>query len=316
VIRRGAASAANDTSPGGFRHEALLYAGADDFAARALPTILHAVEAGEAVLVAVDRAKIQLLRERLGGSANAVAWTDIRGIGGNPARIIPLWRQYVIDHGGRGRFWGFGEPVWPGRSAAEMVEVERHEELLNLAFADADGFTLLCPYDANALSPDAVHRAHHNHPFVTGAEVGRSGDYPGLAALAGPFRPALAEAPHELPAVVLHGVSLTGIGAYLDERTSVEGPLAARMPDLVLAVAAVADSLGRPGTRLCAWHDEREVLAELSELAPVGDPLAGREWPPPAGGATRGLWLANQLCDLVQLRSFDTAATVRLHLRQ
>jgi hypothetical protein len=28
-----------------------------------------------------------------------------------------------------------------------------------------------------------------------------------------------------------------------------------------------------------------------------------------------GLWLANQLCDLVQVRSFPTGSAVRLHMR-
>ena len=36
--------------------------------------------------------------------------------------------------------------------------------------------------------------------------------------------------------------------------------------------------------------------------------------PPPSDAGTRGLWLANQLCDRVQLRSFIHAAVVRLHL--
>ena len=44
------------------------------------------------------------------------------------------------------------------------------------------------------------------------------------------------------------------------------------------------------------------------------EPLVGRERPAgPAGGY--GLWLANQLCDLVQVRSFPAGSVVRLHMR-
>jgi hypothetical protein len=46
----------------------------------------------------------------------------------------------------------------------------------------------------------------------------------------------------------------------------------------------------------------------------VDDPLAGREWPPPVERAARGLWLANQVCDLVQVRPLGTNAVVRLHV--
>jgi MEDS: MEthanogen/methylotroph, DcmR Sensory domain len=42
---------------------------------------------------------------------------------------------------------GIGEPLFATRSADELVECQRHEALLNLAFQDAPGFWLLCPYD-------------------------------------------------------------------------------------------------------------------------------------------------------------------------
>ena len=41
-------------------------------------------------------------------------------------------------------------------------------------------------------------------------------------------------------------------------------------------------------------------------------PLAGRLRPPPTQEGGRGLWLANQLCDLVQIRSRPGRTTVRL----
>ncbi len=42
---------------------------------------------------------------------------------------------------------GIGEPVWAGRSQAELDECYLHESLLNVAFADRPSFQLLCPYD-------------------------------------------------------------------------------------------------------------------------------------------------------------------------
>jgi hypothetical protein len=43
-------------------------------------------------------------------------------------------------------------------------------------------------------------------------------------------------------------------------------------------------------------------------------PLADRERPLPDLSAPRGLWLANQLCDLVQIRSLPEGTVVRLHM--
>jgi hypothetical protein len=42
--------------------------------------------------------------------------------------------------------------------------------------------------------------------------------------------------------------------------------------------------------------------------------MAGRERPTAERDRGRGLWMVNQLCDLVQLRSFPEGAAVRVHL--
>ena len=68
-------------------------------------------------------------------------------LGRNPACIIPAWREFLRD-AGPGPIVGIGEPVWPGRSDAELVECSRHESLLNLAFDGGRPWRLLCPYDA------------------------------------------------------------------------------------------------------------------------------------------------------------------------
>lgn len=292
-----------------FRHEAFLYAGADDFVARAGPIVAGAVEAGDPVLVAIDQGKIDLLREHLGAVAGAVAWKDIRGIGRNPARIIPVWHQFVRRHGGRGRLWGFGEPIWAGRTPAELVEAQRHEQLLNLAFAGADGFTLICPYDVEALDGAVLHEAHHSHPVVTDADARPSASYPGLDSFSSPFDGSLADAPRSSAELPLDGVPAAGVRRFLADHAT---PPGTGLDSLTVAIAAVTASMARPRARLRVWREGDATVAEITDLEPVDDPLAGREWPPP-DGTTRGLWLANQLCDLVQLRGLGGAgAVVRL----
>src|SRR6185295_15611653 len=61
---------------------------------------------------------------------------------------------------------------------AELVECHRHEELLNVAFEDAAGFWLVCPYDTEALDPEVVERAQTTHPLLREGVVSReSGRY-------------------------------------------------------------------------------------------------------------------------------------------
>jgi hypothetical protein len=45
------------------------------------------------------------------------------------------------------------------------------------------------------------------------------------------------------------------------------------------------------------------------------DPLIDRVRPAAHAAGRRGLWLANQLCDLVQIRTLPSGTVVRLHMR-
>jgi hypothetical protein len=150
-----------------FRHEALLYAGEVDFLTGTLPFIREGVAAGEPVLVVVSAAKVGLLRSALGGDADRVAFADMADVGANPARIIPAWRDFVdaLDGGGRSAR-GIGEPIWAGRTPDELVECQRHETLLNLAFTGVPAWWLLCPYDTSALGGQVLAEARRSHPFV------------------------------------------------------------------------------------------------------------------------------------------------------
>ena len=85
-----------------FRHEALFYAGEDEFLAGTVPFIVDGVERDEPVLVVVNAPKIAALRHALNGAAHDVRFADMAEIGRNPARIIPAWREFVNAERRRG----------------------------------------------------------------------------------------------------------------------------------------------------------------------------------------------------------------------
>src|SRR5918912_1653548 len=156
----------------GFDHEALLYAGIDEFVDRTAAFVTAGVEAAEPVMVMVGAAKIEHLRSALGDAARKVRFVDMEETGRNPARIIPAWREFAAEHAAPGRaLRGVGEPIWAERSDVELVECQTHESLLNVAFADADGFRLLCPYDMTALSQAVIEEARRSHPIVSDGDV-------------------------------------------------------------------------------------------------------------------------------------------------
>lgn len=150
-----------------FRHEAFLYAGATAFLEGTVPFIQDGLAGGEPVLVVVGATRIDQLRHALGTDASRVSFADMAGVGRNPARIIPAWRDFLAAHAGGRPARGIGEPVHAERTADELVECQRHEALLNVAFAGGSAWRLLCPYDTTALPGDVIEDACHSHRYVT-----------------------------------------------------------------------------------------------------------------------------------------------------
>jgi anti-sigma regulatory factor (Ser/Thr protein kinase) len=303
-----------------FRHEALLYAGADGFLAGTVRFVRAAREAYEPVLAMVSGDKIELLREALGPDTAGVHFADVREVGSNPARIIPAWREFVEEHGSAGRpVCGIGEPIWADRSPAELVECQRHEALLNLAFADGSMMRLLCPYDTEALDPTVIAEARCSHPVIVadGVECD-SDDYHGIDVAAAPFAHPLSEPPADAAELAFAGDSLEELRQFVVGHAELAGLDSARRADLVLAVNEVATNSvlhgGGDGT-LLVWSDGDTLVCDVRDSGCFDHPLAGRERPRPDRVGGHGLWLANQLCDLVQVRSLSTGTVVRLHLR-
>ncbi len=92
-----------------------------------------------------------------------------------------------------------------------------------------------------------------------------------------------------------------------------------RAHDFLLAVNEIAANSVRHGGGhgvLSIWHDNGTLLCEVEDTGAISKPLAGRERPQEGQSHGYGLWLANQLCDLVQVRTFPSGNVVRLHMHR
>lgn len=305
----------------GFRHDALFYDGLSDFVARTGAFIRDAARAEEPILVVVSQEKIELLRDELGGEAADVRFADMAQVGGNPARIIPVWREFVEERSRPGgRFRGVGEPVWVGRSVDELAECARHEALLNLAFSGSPAWWLMCPYDEAGLPRAVLDEARRNHPFLVrhGSRWGNA-TYRGLDDVTAPFDEPLPP-PTGRVSELRFGPSTGSLGAvraHVARVASAAGLEPVRRDDLVLVVNEVATNSIRHGGgvgTLWIWEDGDAIVCEIRDAGRIADPLAGRVRPALGQGSGLGLWLANQLCDLVQIRSFPMGSVVRLRL--
>ncbi|HWF57970.1 MAG TPA: sensor histidine kinase [Candidatus Dormibacteraeota bacterium] len=305
---------------GRFRHEALLYAGGDEFLSATGRFIRDGVEAGEPTLVVVARAKVERLRDELGETGGTVMFADMAGVGANPGRIIPAWRDFVDAHAASGsRLRGIGEPVWAERDPTTLLECQRHEMLLNLAFEAAPSWWLLCPYDTSTLDPAVIAEAERSHPFVS-----HGGQSRGSSSYRGTGSGATLDAPLDEPAGQVRELSFTWqslaeLRITVSAAAARAGLLSTRVADMVMAANEVAtNSLHHGGGsgRLRLWPHNAGLVCEISDAGHIASPLADRQRPGAGPGDSRGLWLVNQLCDLVQLRSSAAGTTIRLHMQR
>jgi anti-sigma regulatory factor (Ser/Thr protein kinase) len=302
-----------------FSHEALFYAGAEDFVAQIAAFIREGLAYDEPSLVMVRADKIELLRAELGPDAERVLFTDMGEAGRNPGRIISAWSDFAAEHLAQGRtLRGVGEPIWAARSPEELAECQHHESLINLAFGQADGFRLVCPYDVEALPPDVIEEARRSHPLILeGGQLVECRRYRGDEAI-GAARDSL---PPPRVASEDMGFRQTNLGAvrgFVSGRASDAGLSPERVGDLVLAVnEAATNSVRHAGGKgiVRIWHSDEAIVCEVRDRGRIDEPLAGRLRPTSQRAGGHGLWMANQLCDLVQLRTRRSGTVVRLHMR-
>jgi anti-sigma regulatory factor (Ser/Thr protein kinase) len=305
-----------------FRHEALFYAGDDDFVTGTSSFIRDGLASDEPTLVVVTAKKIEMLKQNLGSDAQAVLFADMNSVGLNPARIITAWRDFVAEYGADGRrLRGIGEPIWKARGPAELAESQCHEALLNLAFAGGQAWYLLCPYDTQSLEPEVVEEAFRSHPFTSHSSNGNaeSGHYVGLEVESLPFNAPLPEPTGEPPEFTFQTGPMGGLRRLVARHALDAGLNSSKTSDLVLAVTEVASNTfkhaGGEGI-LRIWQDPATLFCEVRDHGYIRQPLVGREKRAPDTGGGRGLWLVNQLCDLVQVRTNDSGSVVRLHMNR
>ncbi|GAA1153231.1 anti-sigma factor RsbA family regulatory protein [Kribbella jejuensis] len=285
-------------APAGFQHEFFVHASDEEFVQRSAAFISEGLAAGETIVAVLPPQRFAGLRDALGAAHDEVRFVDMTVAGGNPARLIPFWRSILEEHPGPVR--GLGEPAYPGRSAAAYDEVLLHEALSALAFADDRSFRLCCAYEATV----------GIDPTVTHSDPGALAEKE--------FRTALDGVPDRAERWEFGPAELGQVRQWLSGQAASHGVSRDRLEDLSLALHEICTNSIRFGGgrgRLAVWIASGALICDVTDGGRIDNLLVGRVLPPLDGLGGRGVWLANQLCDLVQLRSGDDFTQVRLHTR-
>jgi anti-sigma regulatory factor (Ser/Thr protein kinase) len=304
------------TPPRQFRHLALFYRGRDEYLTGLCDFIQSSRARGHAVFAAVPGRQAEQLRRRLGDDSAQVAVADMAELGRNPARIIPEVLAFAQSHPGQD-VCCVGEPIWPGRTTEEIEEAVRHEALVNLAFRDRP-VTFLCAYDSARLPRWVVADAASTHPsVVTGQREAVSAGYLSAPALPPRCERALSGPPAQAEALGYRD-DLRSVRSFIASRAEQAGLGPSRISDLVIAVSELAANTVRHAGGdgiVHIWRTERKVVCQVADRGQITDPLAWHRAQSGLALGGQGLWLVNQLCDLVQARTSQAGTVARLHMR-
>jgi len=302
-------------------HRALVYHDDASFLDGVVPFVREGMRDDAHVLAVVTPKKGRWLREALADEATAVEFADAHGIYERHGRMFTAVHGSLERHGvpGRGRLRLVAEQALASRTEADVRAYMRYEAAANLVFRRYDA-SVLCPYDVRGL-PDAVVRdALCTHPEVV--ENGRSRHSSLFEDPRAYVRRTVRErpAPADAASARLEGLEdLPPARALVRAHAEVAGLADVAVEDMVVAASEVATNAllhGRHPRTLWTYVAEGHLVCQVRDAGPgPPDPLAG--FLPPNGERLRGrgLWLAHQLCDIVEIAGGQDRTNVYLRMR-
>lgn len=178
--------------------------------------------------------------------------------------------------------------------------------------------TILCPYDVARLPEEVIAGARRTHPvLISGGRTERSQAFACAEGMPAGCDSPLPGVPADAT-VAAYAQDLRPVRTLVGDEARQAGLPRSRAVDLVLAVSEVAANTLRhtsSGGTISLWPADGELICQLADTGHIADPLAGRRPPDRDHPGGQGLWLVNQVCDLVEIRTGPDGTVVRLHMR-
>jgi anti-sigma regulatory factor (Ser/Thr protein kinase) len=306
--------------PTTFTHQALLYHSVDEFAQAVVPYVREGIDDEDSVVVMTNARNLEVLRRSL--PPEHLAAVDLQSSMdryARPALALTAYHEMLSEHVAAGR-----RVRVVGEQPLTTVPTDHVWELcrIDAAFDEVcafPGVSVVCPYDLEALPSQVINRIrrshqeivhrglrqpnrHYRRPAQLLAEDRARGDLPEAPAsareLQSPRTPAQAR-------------------AFVQTNASALGLDDEHLGDFLLAVGEVVANAFTHAEidQVRIWHDQDRLVCEVRDHG-VGlrDLLVGYRQPNLDGISGRGMWLAHQLTDLVEVHTGPTGTTVRLHL--
>lgn len=298
-------------------HPALLYSNTEDFLDSMVPYVRDGLEQDEVVFVAARGDNLAALRAEIGERGGRAGWADTEEWHPHSATRLRAFFEFVTDElaAGATSIRLAGEPVWPAEPPELVREWQRYESALNHVLARFP-VTLVCLYDAARLDPTILSTARVTHPTLRqGAPDQPSEEFERPEEFLARWNSELPPPPpwaDQLPPFV----DLASARHFVYEQAIRHGVGPVPASDLCFAAnEAITNALVHGGgvTGLWVWDQDGRFVCQVEDRGPaISDPLAGYRPPSAEASSGRGLWLARQLVDLLQIVPGHPGTTVRL----
>lgn len=314
MTRSGAAS-----GHAGYYHETAFYGSDEELLAVTMPFLEGGRSAGEPTLVTLNDRNTALVRAAL-DDHDGIDFLPAVDQYARPTHAIASYRAILSGYVAAGaiQIRVVGDVPHPG-TGADWPAWLRYEAAVTRAL---DDFPLwgLCPYDTRITPDDVLEDVGRLHPHVATTD----GDHHTNDRFDDPVsyvRSRLRGRPHTLeaaapavalddvvaPAAVRRAVVAVAADTLLDDR---------RVDDLVMSASEVVTNALRHGQTpvdVRIWADAGAVVCQVVDRGSgPADPLVGLLAPPEGSEGGYGLWVANHVCDRVDLDVADEGFAVRL----
>ncbi len=300
---------------GVLEHTMFVYRDGRELAETVAPVVRDHLNAGQRVVVNIPGERMTALQAALGRAANSIEWTDTYAWRPHPARRLHAIEQLVeVQRARKGQKVLFvGECAWPPSPEVLVREWERFEVILSATLTGAPA-SMLCLYDASVLARSIIERARQTHPqHGCGCTIANPRYVDTVTALK-------SLAPEDLE-VPWHATRLTRVREARAARAFVANQLVSsnlrhdqREDLIVIASELVANSLKADADEVsvAVWASDDGVALQIDDDGQgISDPFAGYHRPERDATGGRGLWMARQLCDVVEISSRPRHTAVR-----
>ncbi|HLL69380.1 MAG TPA: sensor histidine kinase [Micromonosporaceae bacterium] len=303
----------------GLVHQALLYDTSDEFLAAVLPFVRDGVDNGDAILAITSKTDTALLRESLGPMADKVSFFEPASWYDAPGRALAACYRHLEERlAGHDFVRIIGQPVRTSLDPLEAVEWCRFEAVINVALATSPAW-MMCGYDSRTVPAEIVAEARRTHPELTVGALHQPSDaFTDPAAY-------YVECNRDLPPPPENGVDWmrfdtdpAPVRRFVARHAAAMGLSPRRLDDLRLAVNEVTTNAIRHGGgsgEVRLWRSGRRIVCEIRDHGTARDTFLGHVPGDPSAEGGHGLWIARQLCDLLEIRTDQPGTKVRMHMR-